>query len=483
MRILARAVTAAVSGGIVVSGAAAVAAPGGPDPTFSGDGRAPIDGLVLVSDLKVDQLGRTLVLGQIDGNRSVARLTPRGVLDSTFGTGGLVAGAFGNALAVDDANRVYVSLESNNGPARVVRLTTGGSADPTWGGKDGDPPGLAAVDAAGGDPQIAGDMVVDGSGRLVLTISSSSPNTDFLVARLDPDGDEDDTFDTNGIQGTDFGEGDSAFSLAIGPGNRVVVAGRAEVAGIDHGAISVFTENGADDTAFTGDGFEVFTDLPTFQDVAIGPRGDYLVNGAEDKTVLAAFKPNGQPDPKFSGDGLIERPLVPNCLFCRSSVNYDPVRKRIYWFYPYVDGPEFVRILSRHKPDGRIDKTFKPRNPAGSIEGQAIAVEPRSGRLLAVVGLQGSLGVARFETWPRCGGKVPVLVGGPGGETLKGISRKDVISGGGGRDIIKGRGGNDRLCGEAGRDTLRGGAGKDRLFGGAGKDVLRGGPGRDRLVQ
>jgi Ca2+-binding RTX toxin-like protein len=75
----------------------------------------------------------------------------------------------------------------------------------------------------------------------------------------------------------------------------------------------------------------------------------------------------------------------------------------------------------------------------------------------------------------------------PGGYTLSGSSRNDVLTGTsgndricglGGHDTIDGRGGNDVLLGGDGNDTLRGGTGADRLFGEAGFDTLYG---RDRV--
>ncbi|HSV40191.1 MAG TPA: hypothetical protein VLI04_15635 [Nocardioidaceae bacterium] len=470
MRILTRATAAAVTVGSMALSGVAVAAPGQLDPTFSGDGRVPIAGMSVASDVAIDGKGRVLVLGRVGDSARVVRLTPKGAFDKSFGTNGVVTGALGTQVTVDSANRVYVSLESNNGPARVVRLLTAGSADPSWGGKDGDPPGLAEVDAANGNPQIASDLAVDGNGRLVMTISSSGADTDFLVARLDTDGDEDDTFDGNGVQGTDFGLVDAARAVAIGPNNMVVVAGRTEVAGEQRGAISVFTNTGADATAFTGDGFETFSNLPDFSDVAIGPRGSYLVNGAADDTTLAAIKPSGQLDTRFSVDGRIDLPEVPFCLLCRSSVSYDAARARIYWSYPYVPGGQ---TISRLKPNGTFDKTLTLRNPAGSLDGNSVAIDPRSGRLVGVA-VSNSTAVVRFETWARCAGKVPTLVGGPGSNTLRGTPKSDVIVGGAGRDKLVGRAGKDQLCG---------GSGRDWLIGGPGKDTLLGGPGVDRLIQ
>jgi Ca2+-binding RTX toxin-like protein len=108
----------------------------------------------------------------------------------------------------------------------------------------------------------------------------------------------------------------------------------------------------------------------------------------------------------------------------------------------------------------------------------------RPTRLIAVtlVGLLGALLLpAVVSAAPRCFGRVPNIVGTPGGDRLRGTPRSDVIVGLGGRDEIAGRGGNDRICGGRGLDLLVGQAGNDFINGGAIFDVAAGGAGNDLL--
>lgn len=73
------------------------------------------------------------------------------------------------------------------------------------------------------------------------------------------------------------------------------------------------------------------------------------------------------------------------------------------------------------------------------------------------------------------------VIGGPGGDILKGRPGEDVLHGGPGRDKIFGGGGKDKLKGGAGDDEIEGGGGKDKLKGGAGSDKMDGGGGDDDL--
>src|SRR5215218_1246487 len=109
-------------------------------------------------------------------------------------------------------------------------------------------------------------------------------------------------------------------------------------------------------------------------------------------------------------------------------------------------------------------------------------------------------------------GGFEVLVGGRGGDVLRGAAGDEVLDGGEGADVLRGRGGDDRLYGDpaqgddyytpiirllpdrldggagddvlsdtGGRNTYRGGPGADVLEGGVGRDLMLGGAGRDRV--
>ena len=74
---------------------------------------------------------------------------------------------------------------------------------------------------------------------------------------------------------------------------------------------------------------------------------------------------------------------------------------------------------------------------------------------------------------------MPLVLGTPFNDLLKGSSGDDTLNGGQGNDTINGGDGNDRLIGSLGDDRLTGGNGDDVLAGGVGSDILSGGTGRD----
>ena len=78
--------------------------------------------------------------------------------------------------------------------------------------------------------------------------------------------------------------------------------------------------------------------------------------------------------------------------------------------------------------------------------------------------------------------KADSLVGTPGNDVFYGHGGDDFIDGRGGRDVIYGGAGDDRIVGGTGRDRIFGGAGRDRIAGGPGRDIVVGGDGLDRLA-
>ena len=93
-----------------------------------------------------------------------------------------------------------------------------GDLDPTF---DGD--GMRTFGALMGD--VAGAVLVQPDGKLVL---AGYGGTDFAVARLNPDGASDTSFD-GGMSVADFGGFDSANAAALQPDGKIVVAGHTDV--------------------------------------------------------------------------------------------------------------------------------------------------------------------------------------------------------------------------------------------------------------
>jgi uncharacterized delta-60 repeat protein len=180
-------------------------------------------------------------------NQVVARLSPSGTLDATYGVGGwaivstLALGASNdeelNALHVEGDGTAYLGGSNMNnssdlGVATVAKLTSAGVLDTAF---DGD--GIRTFDLASvafGEDLVAA-LSFDGGGQLVAAGSygTGSLTERTFVARIDPaTGGLDTTFDTDGILPVDIGPGagDIVSGLAA-VGDDLVISGYEDTIG------------------------------------------------------------------------------------------------------------------------------------------------------------------------------------------------------------------------------------------------------------
>ncbi len=159
---------------------------------------------------------------------AVARYTVAGVLDATFGVGGValsgqLADAEASAIAVQSDDRVVVAgytTPATDSEITIWRLTADGTLDPTFGSG-----GLAVFSFAqlGGRASSVG---IQGDGRIVVA-GDVFPlgRSNWFVLRLRPDGTLDPDFGSGGVLESSSDISDYADALAIQPDGAIVVAG------------------------------------------------------------------------------------------------------------------------------------------------------------------------------------------------------------------------------------------------------------------
>jgi uncharacterized delta-60 repeat protein len=233
--------SAAQAGAIFV---AKLTAGGRLDTSFDGDGvrRLRIGHGGGASGLAVQPNGDIALVGGVirygGYQAAVARLTPTGALDATFGHDGLTFVPAIDLPDVDVALHDGAILVAGNSDhpsgdrkAGVARLHADGSLDRSFGGD-----GLAVHGMAHGDEYVTA-MALQGSKIVVVgACSSVIGRLDFCVMRLLDDGRIDTTFGDDGRVRTDFrDEGDPLGSVdvpggvAIQPDGKIVVGGDAAV--------------------------------------------------------------------------------------------------------------------------------------------------------------------------------------------------------------------------------------------------------------
>ncbi len=260
------------------------------------------------------------------GNKTLialARYSMDGVLDNTFGNGGIVTNTITGA---DTAIGLTVSGFASQ-PRRIIiggystlngtnhftmaRYTAAGALDTAFGGNG---TGWILVPIPGSIETYATAMAVQ-SGRYVLAgYSASSPeNHDFTALRFNNDGTRDTNFGPGGILTADIAHRTSAAKgVAVQSDGKIVVAGYASNGGNDLFALARFLADGSFDNSF-GSGGQVKTKLGSANSganaVIIQPDGRLLaagyttLNGNRDFAVIRYLE-NGTLDPSFGTNGI-----------------------------------------------------------------------------------------------------------------------------------------------------------------------------------
>jgi uncharacterized delta-60 repeat protein/RHS repeat-associated protein len=230
------------------------------------------NGKIVVAGVVVDGSGHNEV--------ALARYNDSdGSLDTTFGPSstGLVTLDMGtgwtstNAVAIEGDGSILVA-GSMDGHFAVLHFHSNGTQDTSFGSS-----GVATVDFGGTDETPAA-MALDSSGLILVagTTTQSGTGQDFALARLNTDGSLDTIYGLGGTITTDFGGNDVATSMAIQSDGKILVAGYSDQGGSDSFALAryIATDYGLSiDNSFGTDGL-VTTSFGDGDDVAAGVAVD-----------------------------------------------------------------------------------------------------------------------------------------------------------------------------------------------------------------
>ncbi len=437
-------------------------------------------------------------------------LNPSGVLDASFGPSGtgvayadLGSNEHGNAMLLQPDGRILLGGDSDpNGTSdfAVVRLTPGGLLDTSYGLGTG-----GSLAGYGAEQEFGSDLAMQPDGRILISGQTGTSPRDLGVVRLlNPEG----TFDTSfggGSAGSfpDLGADERGGDIDLQPDGKIVLAGTTNYpdSSSDLVVTRLLNPQGTTDPGF-GDGTKTVVDFggearasltsscsPTGRSSSLAPA----TPPGPRTSPWRGCSPTAPPDPSFAGGRVL---IDFGGEDDAGAMAVQPNGKIVLVGRSQIPMAGTDTAVARLLPDGSLDGGFAQVGRArvdiaGSDEGEEVVLAPDGDILVASQLSSGNydVGLARFEGDPppvnrpviKCAGRRATIVGTGKANRLKGTKRADVIAGLGGNDKILGFRGKDIICGGPGRDILFGGPGKDRLLGQAGRDRLRGGKGRDRL--
>jgi len=338
---------------------------------------------------------------------AVPRAEADGMLDPSFGNGGLVTTNFPFSSESDSAFAVVVQPDGRAVAAGSVgdghtmgaaRYLTSGALDTTFSGD-----GLAVVEAAdcpSGPLGGASALLLQPDGRLVLV--GACPGGDFLIARLNVDGSPDFSFGTNGHVITPITPFARPVAAMLQPDGRIVAVGSAPIlpcCGDTFLVAARYNPDGSLDPSFGTGGTLTLHPTSFFrpEDAVLQADGKLVIAGNSGlpnfNFTLVRLLPNGTLDTSFGGNGVVTTGFGGD-----SSANSVIVLGDGRIVAGGFSSGDLA--LARYLPDGSLDVTFGTGGLAtadsGATDGLAQLILLPNGKLLAAGYTSNSQGPADF---------------------------------------------------------------------------------------
>jgi uncharacterized delta-60 repeat protein len=409
----------------LISSQVAQAAAGDLDPTFGIGGMVTTDlnrSTDIANAVAIQADGKLVVVGQTYKHNDytgedfvVTRYNTDGTLDSTFGSGGRVRTDFPGLAAVPSSvviqpdGKIVVAggafpLFTFLGNFELVRYNPNGSLDRSFGNggivTTTFPEGSYAFDVA-----LQPDGKIIAAGTVFVDFIPGEPsNTDFALARYNPDGTPDAAFGSGGQVSTDFvGMEDDAFSVLIQSDGKIVAVGSANSPATYYDFAAVrYLNNGTIDTTF-GVAGKVSTDFGVAgfdraHSATLQPDGRIVAagfaisqNGGVQNFAVARYTSSGVLDTTFSGDGKNQIDFG-SCCQSAYQVLLQSDGKIITVGYANTESSDSDFLLARLNPRGSLDATFgvggKVRTSFGDLNGGANGATLQSDGKIVAIGFQ-----------------------------------------------------------------------------------------------
>jgi uncharacterized delta-60 repeat protein len=260
--------------------------------------------------------------------------------------------------------------------AAAPALALDGELDASFDGDSGTGNGIVTTAPGGGSFDSAEAVALQDDGRIVVAGHSRAGvgNSDFALARYNPNGTLDGGFGDGGVVTTPIGPGNNfAFGVAVQADGKIVAAGEADMGATSSDfAVARYEPDGDLDPSFDGDsgtGNGIVTtpvapgssDDGGFTEVVIDPAdGDILVGGfadmgptGQDFALVRHNASDGTLDDGFDGDGIVTTDFAGTSTDIASALALQADGKILAGGGSRVSDEDFA--VARYNPDGSLD--------------------------------------------------------------------------------------------------------------------------------
>ena len=310
---------------------------------------------------------------------------------------------FGFGVATQSDGKILVagtSLNGGNFDFVLARFNADGILDTAFGGGKG----KVTTDFGYSDAGLS--VAVQSDGKILVggqswDIGSTNSNFKFTIARYNPDGSLDISFDGDGKVISSFGCGQS---LIVQPDGKILMLGTVDTTATSSNmALLRYNIDGSLDTSFNGNGEVITTIWGSGQGVTLLPSGKILVagsswnNGNED-VVLAQYNANGTLNTSFHGGTIVTTDFGGDDQV--SDVVLQSDGKILVTGYS-LNRTNNISI-ARYNTDGSLDTTFSGDGKimvdyGGNEQGYAVTVDP-DGKILVSGNSDSNVVLLRYNT-------------------------------------------------------------------------------------
>jgi uncharacterized delta-60 repeat protein len=366
---------------------------------FGGKATTALGGLSgdIARDVAVQPDGKIVVVGGRGPSSSppldsvIIRYNPNGTLDTTFDSDGILILAMSpssdeeaRAVAIQPDGKIVVAGYAYTGTVTagdfyVIRLNSDGSFDSSF---DGDGKTFTDFNTKN---DLAFSLILQADGKIIVggdATNSGGNFKDFALARYNPDGSLDTSFDSDGkVVTVGTNSDDHIFDVTLQTDGKIVAVGNSFTGINTDFAVLRYNADGSPDTSFDGDG-KLITVIGGYEganSVAIQPdgkivlTGDTIIGSYED-IALIRYNTDGSLDTSFDTDGKVTTAI---------GTQYDLGTE----IFAQADGKllvvghtftnKFNFVLLRYNSNGSLDTSFHTTGyvvtPLGTIEDKAHA--------------------------------------------------------------------------------------------------------------